>query len=633
MTPKDVSNSNPDAGVAPPERSSGRPFARLSRRVGETGRLNWRALSRWGRVSVAGILASAVLALSLGVLIPNILVHHVLEARLDAVSKLVKILEDQRLIPSTDEHLTSQAYDRFDLIVRQDLLGGDNVRVKLWNMSGEIVYSDNEAQVGQTFPIGPHLRSALSGRPTVVETDLSDQENRADTDIGPRALEFYLPLHDEQGKVVGAFEVYQDMGHLATHLASVKRAVWVSVGTGLAILTAFLALLFRATAAAMSRDQRAAQEQAEDLAVLLRAARTLSSEPQLERTGIEVLSTLTDRLGLRCSALVPDGQSPALAFASDGHEGACTLALETARDAAQARREANKTGDVQLSADHETRVSCSALAVPFVVGPDLSGALAVCREAEKPFDERETALVRGVASQLGVAAENSRLFSDLEVMTQARGKALSRLVNAQEQERRHLVGDLHDGFNQVLTRILYGIRGSRTHLETEPEKVADELARLESLADMQSRDLRRYMATIRPALLEEFGLHSALEAFAREQEAESGVPIDVDFALMPEPAPAEGMILFRAAQEAVINARKHADAHRLWIRLAQRDGSIVLEVEDDGRGTDDLRDGIGLTYMRDRVSSLGGEVEVASSPGKGTRVTVKVPAGGAHGSR
>jgi signal transduction histidine kinase len=633
MTPKDGSGSTRGVEAGPPEPASTGSFAGLSRRVGEASRLNWRALSRSGRIAIAGIVASALLAVSLGVVIPRVVEGHVLEARLEAVSALVRVLEDGHLIPPTDEHLSGESLDRFDSVVRGGLLGGDNVRVKLWNQDGEVVYSDNETQVGQTFPIESHLRSALSGRPTVEESDLSADENRDDTDIGPKLLEFYLPLRDEQGTVIGAFEVYQDVGTLASHLSDVRWTVWIAVGIGLAILTAFLVLLFGGTAAAMARDERAAQERAEDLAMLLGTSRALSSDLQFERTGVDVLSALTDRLGLRCSVLVTGVSSQAITFADDGEEGACAVALEAARDAAQAGRESSRTGDVRLAQGKGDWVTYSALAVPLVVGPGLTGALAACRETERPFDERERVLVGGVASQLGVAAVNSRLFSDLETMTRARGEALSRLVNAQEEERRHLVGDLHDGFGQIMTRILYGLRGSQTRLGTEPEKVADELARLETLADMQSRDLRRYMATIRPALLEEFGLHSAIEAFAREQEAESGLAIGVDVVQIPEPAQAEGIILFRAVQEAVINARKHADAHRVWIRLTQRDGAIVLEVEDDGRGTDALRDGIGLTYMRDRVSSLGGKVSVESVVGHGTTITVMVPIGGTHGSR
>lgn len=80
-----------------------------------------------------------------------------------------------------------------------------------------------------------------------------------------------------------------------------------------------------------------------------------------------------------------------------------------------------------------------------------------------------------------------------------------------------------------------------------------------------------------------------------------------------------------------MNARKHSGARRLSMRLERREGDAVLEVQDDGRGTSEIRDGVGLASMRDRVASLGGRVEVDSSPGRGTRVRVQVPMEEEHG--
>ena len=133
------------------------------------------------------------------------------------------------------------------------------------------------------------------------------------------------------------------------------------------------------------------------------------------------------------------------------------------------------------------------------------------------------------------------------------------------------------------------------------------------------------MARIRPAVLEDFGLPAALEALAREHEAEWPVPIEIRIDALPELDPAVGVTLFRAAQEAVMNARKHAAPGRVTLRLSRQDGHVVLAVQDDGTGVKDLREGTGLSYLRDRVASLGGTVEVRSAQGKGTTVTVTVP--------
>lgn len=594
-------------------------------RLRETGKLHWATLSRAGRVSIAGIVGSAVLALALGALIPRIAEHHVLLARLQATQALVRVLEQERLIPLIGDHLSGESYDEFDRVVRDGLLGGDNLRVKLWNAQGEIVYSDLRRLVGRRFEIGPDLRDALTGIGTVEISDLTDEENAFDRRLGDQLIEFYVPVTGPTGDVIGVFEIYQDSGPLAAHLTAIRVAVWITVGIGLFVLLVFLLLLFSATARAMEREHRAAIDHAEDLAVLLQTSEILSSEPRIERTAEEVLRILTSRLGLRCASLALEGSEPSFVFADLGPPTLCGLGLAAARDA-QARGEHVERQGASLEVEHtDGHPRCSVLAVPFHVEPDLSGALVACRDADRPLDAREHALVSGVSGQLGVAAESAKLFRDLEHMTEERAHLLRRMVDAQEEERRHLVGDLHDGEAQTLTRVLYGLRGSRARLGPKQPEVDAELARLESLVDDLIVDLRRYMAAIRPAMIEDLGLSEALESFARTQEEEAGIQIDVRTASLPPLDTVTSVTLYRAVQEAVMNARKHAEAGRMWIDLAPEDGEICLRVRDDGNGSGEIRDGIGLTYMKDRVASLGGSVSVTSRPKEGTTVSVRIP--------
>jgi len=133
------------------------------------------------------------------------------------------------------------------------------------------------------------------------------------------------------------------------------------------------------------------------------------------------------------------------------------------------------------------------------------------------------------------------------------------------------------------------------------------------------------MAAIRPTLLEDLGLSRAVQAFARDQEVESGIPIAVETRVFAEPNRVTGVTVFRAAQEAIMNARKHASAEHIRVMLESRDGTVVLEVADDGRGRGEEPDGLGLSYMRDRVASLGGSVTIDSVPGQGTTVRAQIP--------
>lgn len=601
---------------------------RLLGTVRETGGLPWAALSRTGRLSIAGVAASAVLAIALGVAIPRIAESQSIEARAEAAHSLVQSLLSSRLIPAIDEPLSGADYDAFDRMVHDGLLGGENVRVKLWNRSAQIVYSDEPREIGRRYPMEEELATALAGTTTADISDMSREENEFDASLGAPLLEIYVPVHDGP-TVFGAFEIYQRFEPLEAHLMRIRTAVWIAVGSGLSILLVFLILLFAATGRSMAREHREAVERAEDLSLLLQTSRLLSGEPSLESAGKDVLAAVSTHLGLRCAALWVGESTPLLSFSSHG-EDLCPTVVSTAQSVV-AERAASLAGRVEGSLVRSEDSACTVLAVPFPVGTGATGVLAGCGEAA--FGQRERLLLTGVAHQLSVAVESARRYEGLREMTEERGRLLRRQVEAQEEERRHLVGDLHDGLGQGLTRILFGLRGSRARLTDHPE-VAEELGRLEDLAEDQSRSIRRFMARIRPAVLEDFGLPAALEELAREHEAEWPVPIDVQVEPTPDLDPAVGVTLYRAAQEAVMNARKYARPSRVSIRLSRADGRVVLTVHDDGTGNDHLMEGTGLSHLRDRVTSLGGMVEVRSSREGGTTLTATLPieAGGADGA-
>lgn len=601
----------------------------LLRDVRVRGRLNWSALSKAGRASVVGVALSALLAMSLGVLLPRIFVTHALHARLDAVHSMVHTLEGQGLIPAMDEHLSGDTYARFDDVVRGGLLGGENTRVKLWSPSGEVVYSDRRVETGQIHPRDPGLREALSGSPFA---EIRPARGHTDRSVDAETLVLLVPFHEEGSPPHGVFEVHQDIGALGQHLTLVTRAVWVAVGTGLSILLLFLFSLFAGTARVMERERRAAEDRAEDLSVLVRTSRSLSSDPTLAKTAPHVLSTLVETLNLRCAALVLDGHGPDTALAPTGRGTLCPLGRDLARRTCRDGETAGRTVAAVPALDHAPPGGrCTILSTPFQARPGACGALVACRDHGAPLGDREGTVLAAVAGQIGFAADNDRLFGDLGEMTAVRGRLLRRLVHAQEEERRHLVGDLHDGLGQGLTRVLHGLRGSRARISHEDAEVQRELEHLEVLVDEQSRSLRGYMRAIRPAVLEDFGLAKALVAFAREQELETGIPVAVSVDGTPALGTPTEIVLYRAAQEAVMNARKHARAGRISLHLRHRGDDAILEVRDDGRGSDEIREGTGLRSMRDRVASLGGTVEVRSDPGRGTRVKVRIPMEPEHG--
>lgn len=223
----------------------------------------------------------------------------------------------------------------------------------------------------------------------------------------------------------------------------------------------------------------------------------------------------------------------------------------------------------------------------------------------------------------------SLTLANAHVLTRRRRQAedlLGDLVAAQEDERRRVVGALHDDVGQPLYRLLYGLRGSRSRLDNS-HPVAAELERLENLVLQVDSTLRNELEGLQSSLAEDLGLAAALESLAETTRSETrlSVELKIDLADQLEAAPRAAM--FRAAQEGVTNARKHANAEHLRLRLRGRGSQIILEVEDDGNGEVRHR-GLGLTTTKERLESIGGGLDIDQAPGRGTILRAWVPRNG-----
>jgi signal transduction histidine kinase len=236
-----------------------------------------------------------------------------------------------------------------------------------------------------------------------------------------------------------------------------------------------------------------------------------------------------------------------------------------------------------------------------------------------------TALSREAADALGAA----RAARD-----RARG-LLRRLIHAEEEERKRIAGELHDRMGARFFELSYGIDRARAAVGGDRPDAELHLARLGADARACGDEIRELMNELRPTVLDDFGVSEALREYGMALSAgqsELRVKLEID----PDANAARQEVnaaLFRIAQEAVLNARKHAEASELEIGLA-RDPSaarIVLSVRDDGCGFDaraPTRGRYGLMTMRERAEACGGTLELTSAPGRGTRVRAVVPAGG-----
>ncbi len=208
-----------------------------------------------------------------------------------------------------------------------------------------------------------------------------------------------------------------------------------------------------------------------------------------------------------------------------------------------------------------------------------------------------------------------------------------RLSDVREDERRRLARDLHDGPAQSLAAALFGVDLAIASFTRDPAGAGDELARARELLRDAIDDLRLMMAGLRPRLLDERGLVAALEALAGATPL-WGPRISVDvcgLAAEQRLEPDVELALYRIAQEAISNARRHGSASHVIVQVRLTSEEIALSIADDGHGFVPRRigplgrSGQGLPGMRKRARLLGGEFVIESSLGAGTRIEVSVP--------
>jgi signal transduction histidine kinase len=247
---------------------------------------------------------------------------------------------------------------------------------------------------------------------------------------------------------------------------------------------------------------------------------------------------------------------------------------------------------------------------------DLLGAITLEPSPDDPMSPAKEDLVRDLAAQAGLVLRNVALIEDL------RGSR-KRLVAAQDEERRKLERNIHDGVQQQLVALSVQLRLAEQLTEREPAKARELLADLQLRSNEALEDLRDLARGIYPPLLADQGLEAALQAQARKSptpvrvEAEGVGRYDQDL---------EAAVYF-SCLEALQNIAKYANAGSASIALAQRNGSLEFRVRDDGVGFDpaSVARGSGLQGMTDRIDAIGGSLAIESAPGSGTTVRGKVP--------
>ncbi|WP_030745748.1 sensor histidine kinase [Streptomyces sp. NRRL S-31] len=224
----------------------------------------------------------------------------------------------------------------------------------------------------------------------------------------------------------------------------------------------------------------------------------------------------------------------------------------------------------------------------------------------------------------GEVAEVIRTFNAmLDRLEQERAASSARVLLAQEGERRRIAQELHDEVGQSMTAILLGLKRAA---DDAPEPLGKELREVREITRESLDEVRRLVRRLRPGVLDDLGLVSALTSLTEGIATHTGMRVSRRFdAELPALDPETELVLYRVAQESLTNAARHADAERVTVALRNTDDHVVLAVTDDGCGIAAPREGAGIRGMRERALLIGGSLEITPAARAGTRVTLTAP--------
>ena len=384
------------------------------------------------------------------------------------------------------------------------------------------------------------------------------------------------------------------------------------------------------------RSAERLQRSLDALLGLYEAGQILSSSLEREEIGSRLLEIASRVSNLTAAVIaVPSEDRELRIWRSAGLEGLWRQ-LRFSPEAVAARQkvlETRKYQTVQLpqpgDADGPHLVS---LNLPLLVRGRLIGVLeAYGPEALMERQYEETLI--SLANQGASALENARLYAELAERENRLQDLIRKLITAQEEERRKVSYEVHDGLAQTAAGAHQLLQAFARQHPPDSEKGRKDLARALQLVQQTVGEARYVIADLRPTALDDFGLAAAVRLQVEKISSE-GSQVDYEEALGNERLPPEvETALFRVAQEALTNVHKHAPSARVKITLRRLNDAVRLQVRDWGPGfnPEKISDGggpgerLGLSSMRERVALLGGHLEVHSIPGEGTEVVAQIP--------
>ncbi len=384
-----------------------------------------------------------------------------------------------------------------------------------------------------------------------------------------------------------------------------------------------------------ARENRQRDRQVRYFATLKVIAETLNNGVSLRQTFESTLPLVIELLQLHTGWLFLFDQGsftnvasyqlpPALAYPGSAWDDPCECPrlarsgdLHAAAQVVECSRLRDAPGDRQGLAYHAS--------VPLVKGDRLLGIMNVATPQWDVFTPQDIEILSAIGHQIATAIERTQLAE------QATRVALV-------EERNRLAREVHDTLAQELTGIALQLEAADALLEHSPERARARIRQALERTRESLEDARRSVLDLRAGPLERQALPAALETLSQRFTAETGIPIALQLALVGPRLPARvEEALYRIAQEALVNIRRHAQADTARIELRQTGDSVQLIVADNGRGFDIEQTsapgasahahGFGLIGMQERAHLLNGRMQISSCPGAGAQVEVTIPLG------
>jgi signal transduction histidine kinase len=264
------------------------------------------------------------------------------------------------------------------------------------------------------------------------------------------------------------------------------------------------------------------------------------------------------------------------------------------------------------------------------------GRLWVIPHPDRPLDDHDCELLLLATGQMALACHAAGLSQELTTHNEQRSVLLERLVQVNEECRRHVARELHDEVSQSLAALIFQVDTAQATLNGDAGPAVRHLETLRRGLVQLVDEVQRLVLELRPALLEQKGLLEALRWYGQQYLQPVGAHFHVSGGQCAPHLPSlTRLTLYRIGQEAIANAARHSGARNVWLEIVCRDNLLSLTVRDDGRGFDpdstlahpQGMKGIGLINMQERALLLGGALRIASAPGRGTCIQVRAPLG------